>query len=100
MARFIVAFYEAPRCGQVYNLGGGRVNSCSILEAFERASAISGQPMRYEYIDKNREGDHLCYISNLQKIMDHYPQWRVTKSLDDIFEELHQAWRTRLLQTA
>ncbi len=95
VARFIDAFVAAPRVGEVYNLGGGRSNSCSILEAFDRIAAVSGKPMRYEYVDKNREGDHMCYISDLSKIKDHYPQWDITKSLDDIFTEIHDAWVTR-----
>jgi CDP-paratose 2-epimerase len=95
VARFIDAFVAAPRIGQVYNLGGGRSNSCSILEAFDRIAAVSGKPMRYEYVDKNREGDHMCYISDLSKIKEHYPQWDITKSLDDIFTEIHDAWVTR-----
>jgi CDP-paratose 2-epimerase len=95
VARFIDAFVAAPRIGEVYNLGGGRSNSCSILEAFDRIAAVSGKPMRYEYVDKNREGDHMCYISDLSKIKEHYPQWDITKSLDDIFTEIHDAWVTR-----
>jgi CDP-paratose 2-epimerase len=95
VARFIDAFIAAPRIGEVYNLGGGRGNSCSILEAFDRIAAVSGKPMRYEYVDKNREGDHICYISDLSKIKDHYPAWDITKSLDDIFTEIHAAWVTR-----
>jgi CDP-paratose 2-epimerase len=46
-------------------------------------------------VDKNREGDHMCYISDLSKIKDHYPQWDITKSLDDIFTEIYDAWVTR-----
>lgn len=95
VARFIDAFIAAPRIGEVYNLGGGRGNSCSILEAFDRIAAVSGKSMRYEYVDKNREGDHICYISDLSKIKDHYPMWDITKSLDDIFTEIHDAWVTR-----
>jgi CDP-paratose 2-epimerase len=91
VARFIHHFYENPRCGEVYNLGGGRDNSCSILEAFDRISALSGKQMEYEYLDKNREGDHICYISDLAKMQLHYPGWGITKSLDDIFEEIHRA---------
>jgi CDP-paratose 2-epimerase len=65
------------------------------LEAFDRIAAVSGKPMRYEYVDKNREGDHMCYISDLSKIKEHYPQWDITKSLDDIFTEIYDAWVTR-----
>ncbi|MBI3879370.1 MAG: NAD-dependent epimerase/dehydratase family protein [Verrucomicrobia bacterium] len=95
VARFIHAFVENPRCGEVYNIGGGRGNSCSILEAFERAAALSGQKMSFEYVDKNREGDHICYISDLAKMRAHFPSWDLTKSLDDIFREIHDASRQR-----
>jgi CDP-paratose 2-epimerase len=95
VARFIEAFIKAPRCGEVYNLGGGRDNSCSVLEAFDLAQAISGKNMLYDYVDKNREGDHICYISDLSKIKAHYPNWDITKSLDKIFEEIYLAWRDR-----
>jgi CDP-paratose 2-epimerase len=77
----------------VYNIGGGRGNSCSILEAFDRIASLSGKKMDFEYIDKNREGDHICYISDLSKMREHYPGWDITKSLDDIFGEIHQATR-------
>jgi len=95
VARFIHAFIQNPRSGEVYNLGGGRNNSCSILEAFALIETISGQPMLHDYIDKNREGDHICYISDLAKIKSHYPQWDLTKSLQDIFEEIYQSWILR-----
>lgn len=95
VARFIDAFIRAPRSGEVYNLGGGRGNSCSILEAFDMTAAISGKPMIHEYVDKNREGDHICYISNLSKMRTHYPGWNITKSLQTILEEIHQAWIQR-----
>ncbi len=96
IARFIEAFIEKPRIGEVYNLGGGRENSCSILEAFDMVSRITGKPMRSEYIDKNREGDHICYISDLRKMKQHYPEWGATKALDDIFEEIVASWKKRL----
>jgi CDP-paratose 2-epimerase len=95
VARFIHAFAENPRCGEVYNIGGGRANSVSILEAFERAAALSGRAMQYEYVDKNREGDHICYISDLGKMRAHYPGWDITKTLDDVFREIHEAHRNR-----
>jgi CDP-paratose 2-epimerase len=95
VARFIHAFIEKPRQGEVYNLGGGRDNSCSILEAFSRIEAVSGKKMEYEYVDKNREGDHICYISDLSKIKAHYPEWDITKSLPIIFEEIHASWIDR-----
>jgi CDP-paratose 2-epimerase len=96
VARFIHRFIDAPRAGEVYNLGGGRGNSCSILEAFDRISAISGIPMKHEYVEEARRGDHICYISDLGKMKSHYPGWDITKSLADIFTEIHDAWRARM----
>ena len=96
VARFIEAFWKNPRCGEVYNLGGGRDNSCSILEAFDRVATISGKRMIHEYVEANREGDHICYISDLRKMKTHFPGWGITKTLSDTFEEIVHAWRKRL----
>jgi len=95
VARFIATFLEKPRSGEIYNLGGGRANSCSILEAFARVVKLTGKKMLSTYVDKNREGDHICYISDLSKMRSHYPSWDLTKSLDDIFSEIVQAWKAR-----
>jgi CDP-paratose 2-epimerase len=95
VVRFIEYFIAAPRSGEVYNLGGGRGNSCSILEAFQLVEQVSGKKMVWEYIDRNREGDHICYISDLSKMKAHYPGWDISKSLDDIFSEIHRAWLAR-----
>lgn len=95
VAHFMWEFAQAPRCGEVYNLGGGKQNSCSMLEAFQRVEALSGKPMNYVYSDKNREGDHICYYSDLSKMREHYPNWDISKSLDDIFSEIVEAWKTR-----
>jgi len=92
---FILEFVAKPRVAEVYNLGGGKGNSCSILEAFQMVSAISGIPMRYKYVDQNRIGDHICYYSDLRKMQNHYPGWRLTRSLQQIFEEIVAGWRTR-----
>jgi CDP-paratose 2-epimerase len=95
VARFAEEFIAAPRVAEVYNLGGGRANSVSILEAFQRVEALTGRPMDWSYVDKAREGDHICYISDLRKMQAHYPAWSLTKSLDDIFRELVDAWLAR-----
>lgn len=96
VARAIEAIYERPRCGEVYNLGGGRDNSCSILEAFDKVAELTGKTMKYEYVDAPRAGDHICYISNLARLRGHYPKWNITKSLDDIFREIIDSWQDRL----
>jgi len=95
VARFIAEFYKNPRPGEVYNLGGGRANACSILEAFSAIEMISSKKMQIEYIDKNRAGDHICYISDLSKMNSHYPSWNISISLDQIFEELVKGWMNR-----
>jgi CDP-paratose 2-epimerase len=95
VARFIAAFASSPRCAEVYNIGGGRENSCSILEAVALVEGLCGKPMRYEYIDQNRIGDHICYISNLNKMRNHYPSWDISISLEQIFEEIVTGWNVR-----
>ena len=89
VARFIHAFLEHPRHGEVYNIGGGRGNSVSIIEAFDRIGQLSGRPMASEYVERHREGDHICYISDLSKMRAHYPGWDITRNLENIFEEIH-----------
>ncbi|MBN1515871.1 NAD-dependent epimerase/dehydratase family protein [Candidatus Sumerlaeota bacterium] len=96
VARFIDGFIRAPRCGEVYNIGGGKANSCSILEAFELAERLSGEPMQFEYDERNRIGDHICYYSDLRKARAHYPEWDITVSLEQIFEQIAAAWRVRM----
>ena len=95
VARFMWEFAKAPRSGEVYNLGGGKQNSCSMLEAFQKVETLSGKSMDYVYSEKNREGDHICYYSDLRKMQAHYPNWGITKTLDDIFSEIVNAWKTR-----
>ncbi|HVU13444.1 MAG TPA: NAD-dependent epimerase/dehydratase family protein [Phototrophicaceae bacterium] len=96
VARFVECFYNAPRAGEVYNLGGGRGNSCSILEAFDLAEQVSGKKMHYDYLDQNREGDHICYISDLSKMQSHYPDWNISVPLATIFEQIASMWLTRV----
>ncbi len=96
VARFMFEFWKAPRCGEVYNLGGGKQNACSILEAFRMSESVTGQRMKWQYVDQNRIGDHICYYSDLRKMKVHYPAWDITKPLPRIFEEIAQSWTTRL----
>jgi len=96
VARFMFAFYQEPRCGEVYNLGGGKNNSCSILEAFEIVESLTGKKQVYTYLDQNRSGDHICYYSNLTKMRTHYPKWNITKSLPQTIREIAESWLERL----
>lgn len=83
-----LAFYEKPHIAAVYNLGGGRTNSVSVVEAVTRFEELVGKKLQIEYVDKNRIGDHICYISNLTRFKRDYPNWHITRSLEDIFNEL------------
>jgi CDP-paratose 2-epimerase len=96
VARFMLAFARNPRCGEVYNLGGGKDNSCSILEAFELASRFSGREQVWTYVETNRIGDHICYYSDLTKMKTHYPDWTVTKTLKQTVAEIANSWESRL----
>jgi CDP-paratose 2-epimerase len=87
-----------PHPGEVYNLGGGRVNSCSILEAFGLIEAISERKMVYEYSDTARRGTYLLH-HNLNKMKAHYPYWSITKGLDDILKEIYSSWCDRVART-
>ena len=100
VANFIVAFARAPRCGEVYNIGGGKDNSCSILEAFAMVEELTGQPQKYTYLDQNRIGDHICYYSDLRKMKEHYPGWTITRPLRDVIREIVDSWQERLRKTA
>jgi CDP-paratose 2-epimerase len=95
VACFMECFLNKPRIAEVYNLGGGRNNSISIVESFRLIESISNKKMHSEYVDKNREGDHICYISDLSKMISHYPSWGITKSLINIFEEIYNSWKKR-----
>jgi CDP-paratose 2-epimerase len=95
VARFIECFLQAPRSGEVYNLGGGKANSCSILEAFEICEGFSGKNQKYEYLDENRIGDHICYYSDLTKIKDHFPKFEIEHSLKDTIQQIAEAQNRR-----
>jgi CDP-paratose 2-epimerase len=89
--QFMDLFIQNPRIAEVYNIGGGKDNSCSILEAFKLTEAISGKKMIYEYINENRIGDHICYYSDLSKIKKHYPEFEITKNLSYIIENIYKS---------
>ena len=95
VARFIEEFIAAPRSGEVYNIGGGKGNSCSILEAFEIAEKFSGKAQQYTYVEENRIGDHMCYYSDLSKMKGHFPKWDITVSLEETIGQIVEAWKVR-----
>jgi CDP-paratose 2-epimerase len=91
VAAFIARFIAAPRPAAVYNIGGGKENSCSILEAFELAAARTGKPMDYVYDEQSRAGDHICYYSDLRRMQADYPGWRPEISLGETFDQIVEA---------
>lgn len=99
VVRAIEEFAANPRPGEVYNLGGGRENSISMLEAIAKTEEMSGKKLNWKYVDDNRIGDHICYISDLSKFKSHYPKWNITIGLDEIFRQII-ADQTRRAQTA
>jgi CDP-paratose 2-epimerase len=95
VARAIEAIYRNPGCARVYNIGGGRQNSCSILEAFDLVEELTGKAMQFDYDDKPRSGDHICYITDLSALRTAYPQWSISRSLKDILREMIDSWTKR-----
>ena len=88
-------FYQNPRCGEVYNMGGSRHSNCSMLEAISLCEEFTGNQFSYQYSEDNRIGDHIWYISDVRKFQEHYPQWQYKYNLRDIFEEIYQAQVSR-----
>ena len=86
-----LAFANNPRQGEVYNLGGGRGNSASILECISKIESQLEKKLQTEYVEENRKGDHICYMSDLRKFQSHFPQWNLKWSLDRIIDRMvHQ----------
>jgi CDP-paratose 2-epimerase len=100
VVRAIEEFAANPRPGEVYNLGGGRENSISMLEAIERIEQMAGRKLNWRYVEEARKGDHICYISNLGKFRSHYPHWKITRGLDAILEEIITGQRAQMAQPA
>lgn len=84
-------FYQSPRSGEVYNIGGSRHSNCSMLEAIELCQEISGKELDYSYQEDNRIGDHIWWISDVRKFQNHYPEWKYQYDLRGILEEIYAA---------
>ena len=95
VVRAIEEFAANPRPGEVYNLGGGRENSISVMEAIERVERLTGRQLDWHYVDEARQADHICYISNLAKFKRDYPGWKITRGIDAILEEMAATQRTQ-----
>lgn len=84
-------FYQAPRVGQVYNIGGGRYSNCSMLEAITLCEEITGNKLNWSYSDQNRTGDHIWWISDISKFQSHYPNYQLHYNVPAILREIHEA---------
>ncbi|MDL2210386.1 NAD-dependent epimerase/dehydratase family protein [Desulfovibrio sp. OttesenSCG-928-O18] len=88
-------FFESPRPGEVYNMGGARHANISMREAVAACEKLTGRPMRVTYTDEERIGDHKWWISDVRKFQSHYPGWRHTCTMDAILEEIYEGMLQR-----
>jgi len=89
-------FFRKPRVGQVYNIGGGRFANCSMLEAIALCEEITGSSMDWSYIDNNRIGDHIWWVSDIRRFQSHYPEWKITYNIRATLAEIHDAVCSRV----
>jgi len=82
--------FRAPRLAEVYNIGGGRQSHCSMLEAIAICEPLVERPLAWTYAEEPRRGDHIWWISGLARFTSHYPDWRITRNVQDICEEILQ----------
>jgi CDP-paratose 2-epimerase len=90
-------FFKNPRIGQVYNTGGGRYANCSMLEAIALCEELTGKSMNWSYVDDNRVGDHIWWISDIRRFQSHYPEWKITYDIRTTLAEIHDAMRSRVI---
>ncbi|HEY7098502.1 MAG TPA: NAD-dependent epimerase/dehydratase family protein [Terriglobales bacterium] len=97
LIRAFHAFYEKPRSGEVYNMGGGRFSNCSMIEAIDYCEQIAGTRLNWSYKENNRQGDHIWWISDLARFQSHYPEWKqqydVPGILTEIYDKNVERWR-------
>jgi CDP-paratose 2-epimerase len=91
------AYAQAPRPGEVYNIGGGRPLSCSVREAIAICEEVAERPLSWSYSEENRIGDHMWWISDTRKFQSHYPSWNITYSLRDILVDIAEGAGRRWL---
>lgn len=88
-------FFQSPRPGMVYNIGGSRFSHCSLREAIALCEEITGKRMQTEYIDTPRRGDHIWWVSDVSRFQSHFPTWRLTRTVKDILVEIFEHGRKR-----
>jgi CDP-paratose 2-epimerase len=97
LVRMFDQFIQNPRTGEVYNAGGSRFSNCSMLEAIKLCENMTGKKMNIKYSDANRSGDHIWYVSNVEKFKSHYPKWNYTRTLDNIMYEILDSMKDRYI---
>jgi CDP-paratose 2-epimerase len=95
LVRAFYEFYKAPRVAEVYNIGGGKYSNCSMLEAIDMCQGIAGRELEWTYEEQNRVGDHIWWISSLDRFMSHYPDWQIEYDVPGILEEIYEMNRER-----
>jgi CDP-paratose 2-epimerase len=95
LIRAFDAFFQNPRSGEVYNMGGGRYSNCSMIEAIALCEEISGNQLNWEYVEKNRQGDHIWWISDLTRFQAHYPHWKPAYDVPSILREIYEMNREK-----
>lgn len=93
-------FFQKPRCGEVYNIGGSRFSNCSMLEAISYCEEITGRRVRAKYVDRSRRGDHIWWISDVSRFKHHYPNWRLQYDVPEILREIYESGRNHAVQVA
>ncbi|WP_263353195.1 NAD-dependent epimerase/dehydratase family protein [Acidicapsa acidisoli] len=83
-------FFKSPRSGEVYNIGGGRDSNCSMLEAISLSEKITGNQFNFKYVDENRRGDHIWWVSDLSRFQQHYPDWKISFDVSQILQEIYE----------
>jgi CDP-paratose 2-epimerase len=88
-------FFRAPRSAAVYNIGGSRHSNCSMLEAIDLSEQISGRKLQWTYVEDNRIGDHIWWVSDVRKFQRDYPAWKYQFDLERILREIHAVWAAK-----
>ena len=89
-------FFENPRSGEVYNIGGGRDINCSMLEAISIVEKKTERKLKWSYSEKNRMGDHIWWVGDISKYRKHYPNWKLTHNIESIVEDVINGLSRRL----
>lgn len=91
LIRAFYQFFQSPRIGEVYNIGGGRYSNCSMLEAIQLCQEIANRELRWTYSESNRVGDHIWWINDNSKFINHYPAWKLKYNVPQILQEIYEA---------